>query len=122
MHYEQQFEELHARFEFAWTMYFASCQRLLSPIAVSSQQSKELVEHPTSDRWKDPSLDLELRKRLGVAYEPYLIATRTLHKRVEKLKKKLKLNDDYLVSVSRDKYICANDLASLGQKVREYTQ
>ena len=121
MHYEQQFEELHARFEFAWTMYFASCQRLLSPIAISSQESKELVEHPTSDRSKDPSLNLELRKRLGVAYEPYLIATRTLHKRVEKLKKKLKLNDDYLVSVSRNKYTRTNNPASLGQQIRGYT-
>jgi len=79
-------------------MYRASCEQLISPLAISPGEKEELIEHPNSPRWKDPHLRIELKKRLGLRYNSYLAATQIVQSKVEKLKRRLKLSDEYLVS------------------------
>ena len=98
MNYEQEFEKLHAKFQMAWTLYFASCERLLSPLAMPEQDLRLLVEHPTSDKWKDPILEKKLDERLGTSHLPYKAAIKMLHLKVAELGKRLKLDDQFLVS------------------------
>ena len=77
--------------------YSASCQRLLSPLTISHEEREQLIWHPTSAKWKEPQLNAELKRILGPLYDTYLRATQQLHKRLEKLKKRLELDNDYLV-------------------------
>jgi hypothetical protein len=97
--YEAGFRELHSSFEMSWTLYRLACEQLLLPLAIPTQDFDELIEIPHSDKWKSPFLHEKLKTRLGSAYEPYWNATTELHKKVDKLRRKLKLNDDYLVSI-----------------------
>ena len=71
---------------------------MISPLTISPEEKEGLIEHPNSGRWKDPHLQVELKRRLGLRYNSYLAATQMLQAKMEKLKKKLKLTDDYLVS------------------------
>ena len=115
VHYEQAFRELHVVFEAAWTTYTASCERLLLPLAIADDEFQVLIENPTSERWRDGVLDKKLRVRLGTSYAPYRNATEELHRKVEKLRKKLKLNDSYLVSAQEPILRIGFDIsASLG--------
>ena len=81
-------------------MYRASCEELISPLAISSQEKDELIEHPESARWKDAHLHLELKRRLGPRYNNYLKATQMLETKLDKLKGKLELDNEFLVSRS----------------------
>ncbi|KAF2739422.1 hypothetical protein EJ04DRAFT_310925 [Polyplosphaeria fusca] len=94
--YEAVFQQLHVIFESGWTTYMASCERLLMPLAISDADFKELLQSPTSDKWKDILLNQKLKARLGSTYMPYKVATKELHRKVEKLRKKLKLSETYL--------------------------
>jgi hypothetical protein len=96
--YEAGFRELHSSFEMSWTLYRHTCEQLLLPLAIPRQDFDELIDAPDSDKWRDPFLHEKLKIRLGSAYEPYRNATSELHRKVDKLRRKLKLNDDYLVS------------------------
>ena len=96
--YRLQYEELSFRFELAYTMYRASCEQLVSSLTISLEEKEELIEYPNSLRWKDPHLHTELEKRLGLRYDGYLAATQIVQSSVIKLKRRLQLNDDYLVS------------------------
>jgi len=98
MNFKLQYDELSIRFEMAYTMYRASCEQLISPLTISPEEKEELIEHPNSERWKDPHLHVELKRRLGLRYNSYLAATQVLQLKMDKLKRRLKLNDDYLVS------------------------
>ena len=98
--YKLQYDELSIKFEFAYTMYRASCEQLISPLTISPQEKEELIEHPDSERWKDPHLHEQLKRRLGLRYNKYLAATQILQTKVNKLKRRLKLSDDYLVRCS----------------------
>jgi len=82
------------------TTYVASCQRLLSPLAISHEEREQLIWHPTSEKWIEPRLNSELKRRLGPSYDTYLRATKKLRKRLQQLKEKLELDNDYLVSYS----------------------
>jgi hypothetical protein len=95
--YEARFRELHSSFEMSWTLYRFACEQLLLPLAIPRQD-------PYSDKWRDPFLYEKIKSRLGSAYEPYRNATTELHKKVDKLRRKLKLNDDYLVGYSYLRY------------------
>jgi hypothetical protein len=96
--YEARFRELHSSFEMSWTLYRFACEQLLLPLAIPRQDFEELINAPNSDKWRDSFLHEKLKIRLGPAYEPYRNATTELHKKVDKLRRKLKLNDKYLVS------------------------
>jgi hypothetical protein len=98
--YQKVFSELHVIFEAAWTTYMVSCERLLTPLAIVDQEFRDLIENPSSKQWKDEQLNEKLRVRLGSSYLPYKNATKGLHKKVEKLGKKLQLDENYLVSAS----------------------
>lgn len=98
--YQKVFSELHVIFEAAWTTYRVSCERLLTPLAIVDHEFRDLIENPASEMWKDEQLNRKLKVRLGSSYFPYISATKELHKRVEKLGKKLKLDQNYLVSAS----------------------
>lgn len=102
--YEKVFRELHVIFEAAWMTYTASCERLLMPLAITDQEFRDLIDHPSSEKWKDETLNQKLRVRLDSAYIPYRNATKELHKKVEKLCRKLKLDESYLVSSSARNY------------------
>ena len=100
VNFKLQYEELSIRLEFAYTMYRASCEQLISPLTISPEEKEALIEHPNSERWKDPHLQLGLKRRLGLRYNSYLAATQMLQTKMYKLKKRLRLNDNYLVSSS----------------------
>jgi hypothetical protein len=102
--YEARFRELHSSFEMSWTLYRFACEQLLLPLAIPRQDFEELIDDPYSDKWRDPFLYEKIKSRLGSAYEPYRNATTELHKKVDKLRRKLKLNDDYLVGYSYLRY------------------
>jgi hypothetical protein len=96
--YEAGFRELHSSFEMSWMLYRLACEQLLLPLAIPRRDFEELIDAPGSDKWRDSFLHEKLKIRLGPAYEPYRNATTELHRKVDKLRRKLKLNEDYLVS------------------------
>jgi hypothetical protein len=96
--YQKVFSELHVIFEAAWTTYMVSCERLLTPLAIVDDEFRDLIENPSSEKWKDEHLNQKLKVRLGSSYFPYKNTTKELHKKVERLGKKLKLDENYLVS------------------------
>jgi len=108
--------------EMAMITYFASCQRLLSPLAISHEEREQLIWHPDSAKWRKPRLDSELRRRLGPSYDTYLRATQMLHKRLDQMKKGLDLDDNYLVSCSIIAMCITKELAALGHNIRRTTR
>lgn len=103
-HYEQGFRELQVIFEASWTIYKASCERLLQPLAISEVAYDELIQDPSSKRWNEISLHQKLKIRLGPSYESYKSSTEELHKKIDKLRRKLKLTEDYNVSEPTNLY------------------
>ena len=99
-YFEQAYEAERLDIDMAMISYYASCQRLLSPLTISHEEKEQLVRHPTSAKWKEPQLNAELKRRLGPLYDTYVRATQRLHKKLEKLKKRLEFDNDYLVRYS----------------------
>jgi hypothetical protein len=97
LRYEQAFRDLLTKFEVAWTLYRAACEHLLRQLPISNQDFDDLLENPQSGKWQEDHLDKKLRSLLSTSYVPYKNSTESLHRKMEKLRKKLKLNEDYLV-------------------------
>jgi len=110
--YELHYDALSCKFQYAYTTFRGSCDLLISPLQISSQEKEELIEHPGSARWSDPHLHLQLEKRLGLRYNGYIKATQILQTKLDKLKRRLKLSDDYQVSCPIIAYDIAKDQPS----------
>lgn len=85
------------KFEVAWTLYRSAYEHLLRQLAISDRDFDDLLCNPRSGKWQEDHLDKKMKVLLSTSYQPYRNATELLHKKMEKLRKKLKLNEDYLV-------------------------
>ncbi|KAH7363684.1 hypothetical protein BKA66DRAFT_573381 [Pyrenochaeta sp. MPI-SDFR-AT-0127] len=90
------FQNIHIALGIVWTSYTFVCERLLQPLAITHGDLAELIENPMSDKWRGPILHLKLKARLGRAYGPFNNAIELLHSKLEKIRKKLNLDEHFL--------------------------
>ena len=97
LRYEQAFKDLMTRFEGAWALYRAACERLLTPLGILDRDFEDLINNPQSGKWQEDRLDDSLRQLLGTSYQPYKNSIEALNRKLEKLRTKLELDHQYLV-------------------------
>lgn len=96
--YEDVIDTLSTSLTTSFTIYRSSCEELLGPLMLADNVLTDLLES-RGNNWSDKAICEALIERLGDMYYPYKRAVTLLHKRINKLKEKLDLNDNMKVSV-----------------------
>lgn len=96
--YQFKYDKLYASFELTWALYVDTCEDLLDPLTLPTQEFEKLLHEPVSADWGDPLLRTRLKTRLGRSYDSYLHSTKQLEIKVIKLRDILKLKETFMVS------------------------
>ena len=75
------------------------CEKLLSRLQIPPDEVDELLKSPKGEQWNDPTLDAKIQKLLGFEdYSQYKQLVLRLFMRLDGFSKKLRLNDDFVLS------------------------
>jgi len=82
-------------------IYRQNLEMLVQRFMLTEDLLDELWHNPRSAAWIDKSLDQKLQEQFGsqAEYETYILAVRRLHKRIDKLRKKLELDQNFQVGL-----------------------
>ena len=99
--YECVFNDIQISFAASVGIYMDSCYQLLSPLNLPDQQMNDLLEDRKRGAWKTPQLQKDLEQRLGPKCNIYLSLVDKLNRTILLFCKKLKLNNDLKVHMSK---------------------
>ena len=94
--YENVFLDSHSHLVLSIATFRQSCRELLQ--ALPDDRIRELVN--TREGWEKEDVNEILRRRLGEDYAVYRVSVKQLNKRIDLLRRKLKLRTDLTVFLS----------------------